>query len=77
MEASTYSKRKPGRPSLGRTDKLKIRLTPKEKATFERIAEEHGLALSDWVRANLRASSAAGAGREISNETQGKRIHAH
>ena len=63
MEASTYLKRKPGRPSLGRTDKLQIRLTPNEKATFERIAEEHGLSLSDWVRANLRKLSAIGAGQ--------------
>jgi hypothetical protein len=60
MEMSIRTKRKPGRPSLGRTDKLQIRLTPSEKAIFERIAENHGLSLSDWVRSSLRALSSVG-----------------
>ncbi len=50
-------KRKPGRPSVGRTDKLQIRLTPKEKEVFEQAARSNGLSLSDWVRSNLRALS--------------------
>lgn len=57
MERISYLKRKPGRPSVGRTDKLQIRLTPREKETFERAAEKQGLSLSDWVRLNLRALS--------------------
>ncbi|HEV3343930.1 MAG TPA: hypothetical protein VG125_26385 [Pirellulales bacterium] len=50
-------KRKVGRPSVGRTDKLQIRLTPKEKEVFEQAARRNGLSLSDWVRLNLRELS--------------------
>ena len=50
-------KRKPGRPSVGRTDKLQIRLTPKQKEVFEQAARRNGLSLSDWVRLNLRELS--------------------
>lgn len=57
MERTSYRKRRPGRPGVGRTDKLQIRLTPREKEIFERAAEKHGLSLSDWVRLNLRALS--------------------
>lgn len=57
MEETIYIKRKPGRPSVGRTDKLQIRLTPNEKEVFEQAAQKHGMSLSDWVRMNLRALS--------------------
>lgn len=57
MEQPIFMKRKPGRPSVGRTDKLQIRLTPKEKEVFEQAARKHGMSLSDWVRLNLRALS--------------------
>ncbi|HET6882355.1 MAG TPA: hypothetical protein VFI31_19475 [Pirellulales bacterium] len=57
MEATKAVKRRPGRPGIGRTNKLQIRLTPKEKEIFEQAARNHGLSLSDWVRANLRALS--------------------
>jgi hypothetical protein len=57
MVETTLNKRRPGRPSVGRTDKLQIRLTPKEKEVFEQAARERGMSLSDWVRLNLRALS--------------------
>ncbi|HVX13220.1 MAG TPA: hypothetical protein VHC22_18690 [Pirellulales bacterium] len=57
MEISDGVKRKVGRPSVGRTNKLQIRLTPTEKEIFEQAAKKHGLSLSDWVRLNLRALS--------------------
>jgi uncharacterized protein (DUF1778 family) len=57
MVETIVNKRKPGRPSVGRTDKLQIRLTPREKEVFEQAAREHGMSLSDWVRWNLRALS--------------------
>lgn len=57
MENSMLIKRKPGRPSVGRTHKLQIRLTPSEKQVFEQAAQKHGLSLSDWVRSNLRSLS--------------------
>ena len=57
MQETNCLKRKPGRPGVGRTNKLQIRLTPKEKEIFEQTARKHGLSLSDWVRLNLRALS--------------------
>lgn len=35
-----------------------MRLTEEEKKRFEAAAAANGLSLSDWVRLNLRASSA-------------------
>ena len=46
-----------GRPSTGRSEYLEVRLTPKEKARYEKAAEAYGLSLSDWVRLNLTACS--------------------
>jgi hypothetical protein len=57
MKQPIVTKRKIGRPSVGRTDKLQIRLTPTEKEVFEEAAQRHGMSLSDWVRLNLRALS--------------------
>lgn len=46
---------KRGRPSMGRSEYLEVRLTPEEKARYEQAAKQTGLALSDWVRLNLTA----------------------
>jgi hypothetical protein len=57
---------KRGRPSLGRTEYLEVRLTPEEKFAFENAARASGISLSDWVRLNLRASTAAEAQSNVS-----------
>jgi len=51
-------KKKRGRPSMGRSEYLEVRLTPEEKSRYEQAASATGLALSDWVRVSLTAISA-------------------
>jgi len=57
------SKAKRGRPSMGRSEYLEVRLTPEEKARYEQAAKATGLALSDWVRLNLTAITAPAQGK--------------
>ena len=56
--AATKRKRTGGRPNLGRTEDMVIRVLPEEKQRFTKAAAEDGFTLSDWVRFNLRACSA-------------------
>jgi len=41
----------------GKTETLKMRLTPEEKASFLAASELSGLSLSAWIRERLRRSS--------------------
>lgn len=38
----------------GKSEIIQIRVTPSEKASFERAAEVNGLSISAWVRERLR-----------------------
>ncbi|HEV7509161.1 MAG TPA: DUF1778 domain-containing protein [Thermoanaerobaculia bacterium] len=42
-----------------KSDWIKLRLSPDEKATFEQAAAVAGASLSSWVRERLRKSAAA------------------
>lgn len=57
MISAMNKKRGRGRPSQGRSEHLEVKLTPKEKAQYEKAAQGRGLSLSDWVRLNLTACS--------------------
>lgn len=41
----------------GKTETLKMRLTPEEKASFLAASELSGLTLSAWIRERLRRSA--------------------
>jgi len=50
--------RPPKPPEEVASERLDIRLTPAEKAEFERAATLLGLSLSEWLRSHLKAAAA-------------------
>jgi len=44
------AKKRPGRPSAGRTALLEVRVSAAEKAAFVMAAKKRGMGLSEWVR---------------------------
>ena len=50
---------KRGRPSLGRTEYLEVRLSEAEKDRVSEAARRNGLSISDFVRLSLNACTAS------------------
>jgi len=44
--------------AMAKTETIKLRLRPDEKLAFNLAAENSGLALSAWIRSNLREAAA-------------------
>jgi uncharacterized protein (DUF1778 family) len=42
---------------MGKTDTLKLRLSPEEKEGFQKAADMAGVALSAWMRERLRSAA--------------------
>jgi uncharacterized protein (DUF1778 family) len=55
----TKKRPKRGRPSLGRTEYLEVRLSEEEKERVSEAARRNGISISDFVRLSLNACTAS------------------